>query len=260
MSKAPGGFTARINCMIISGFPGIGKTSTYNEMKKEFIGAKVIDMDVRRYGTTNGIDVADPAAYVTECEKLSHENACIFVTCDAHVRQKLQEAHLFYTVVAPEFPPHMAQQLPPQFAPNLALRQAYIDRFNEKNLDTAYDKMAGRLLEGRGYQDLIEELFKDPMPHVVSYVLNRAVVDQAWMQIEALTRTTLTPEQLAKTALGKKPLGAKPDMDPFDPAGILRGDGMTMSAQQAKMQKMFEEQEEARRKAERNGKKFIPEG
>ena len=260
MSKGPGGFTARINCMIIAGFPGIGKTTTFHEMKKEYIGAKVVDMDVRRYGTTNGVDVADPAAYVIECEKLSHENACIFVTCDAKVRQKLQEAHLFYTVVAPEFPPHMAKQLPPQFQPNPLLRQAYIDRFTEKNLDTAYDKMAGRLLEGRGYDDLINELFQDPMPHVVSYLLNRAVVDQAWRQIEALTRTTLTPEQLAKTALGKKPLGAKVDMDPFDPAGILRGDGMHLTEAQYKMQKKMELEEEARRKAARDGKKFIPEG
>lgn len=196
MSKGPGGFTARINCMIISGFPGIGKTSTYNEMKKSFIGAKCIDMDVRNYGTTNGINVADPAAYVRECEQLSKENACIFVTSDSAVRAKLREAQLFYIVVAPEFPPAIAGHIP-NYRPDITLRARYMKRFSE---NLGYNSLCAQTLDGKGYEDALIDLFQDPMPHLVippeMPYLNKAFVDQAWMMIEQMTRQTINPQQL----------------------------------------------------------------
>lgn len=198
MSKSPGGITAHINCMIISGFPGIGKTSTYNEMKKSFIGARCVDMDVRDYGTTNGIDVEDPAAYVNKVEKLSKENACIFVTMDRRVRLKLQEAHLFYIVVAPEFPPAWADQIP-GFKPNPLTRVQYMKRFSES---IGYNSLCAQTLDGKGYDDALMDICADPMPHFISPVLNKAVVDQMWQLVEGLTRQTFSQEQLKQMAGG----------------------------------------------------------
>ena len=44
MSKGPGGMTVTINCMIIAGFPGIGKSTTYAEMKAGLATARVAEM------------------------------------------------------------------------------------------------------------------------------------------------------------------------------------------------------------------------
>lgn len=192
MAKNLGGITATVTCMIISGFPGIGKTSTFHEMKKANIFAKAVDMDVKDYGTTNGINVADPAAYVRKVEELSKENACIFVSSDPDVRQKLKEAHLFYIVIAPEFPPAMASAIP-GYHPDLLLKANYMKRFTD---NVGYNSMAAAALDGKGYEDALMDLFRDPMPHFVTPVLNKQVVDRAWMMIDQLTRQTISPAQL----------------------------------------------------------------
>jgi hypothetical protein len=192
MSKMPGGYTARINCMIIAGFPGIGKTSTWKQMKLDFAGARAVDMDVKNYGTTNGINVADPAAYANEVEQKSHDNACIFVCTDPDVLSKLREAHLFYIVVAPEFPPSMASQIP-YYRPNPLERAQYMKRFTD---NIGYNSLAAQTLDGKGYEDALIDLFRDPMPHIVSPVLNKQVVDQSWAIVEQMTRQTISPNQL----------------------------------------------------------------
>lgn len=201
MSKGPGGFTAHIDCMIVSGFPGIGKTSTWKEMKRDYIGARAVDMDVKDYGTTNGINVADPAEYVRKCVEFSKENACIFVTIDPEVRAKMREAQLFYIVVAPEFPPALANMLP-GYRPDPFLRAGYMKRFTD---NLGYNSLCAQTLDGKGYEDALTELFNDPMPHIVSPVLNKAVLDQAWMQVEQLTRQTMSPQQLMGMQQAPKP-------------------------------------------------------
>ena len=201
MSKGPGGTTITIDCMIVSGFPGIGKTTTFNEMKKNLITAKVADMDVRNYGTTNGINVADPAAYVAEVERLSKEIALIFVTSDPQVRQKLQEAHLFYIVIAPEFPPQMAANIP-GYVPDLLMRQQYMRRFKDH---LGANTLAGNTLDGKGYEDAILDIFNDPMPHLVAPVINKQIIDQAWRMIEGMTRQVLSPGALVGMGLQRPP-------------------------------------------------------
>lgn len=207
MSKAPGGVTATVNCMIISGFPGIGKTSTFNEMKKNDILAKVVDMDVKNYGTTNGIDVADPAAYVNEVVQKSKNHGLIFVTTDPTVRQKMQEAHLFYIVIAPEFPPSMASKIP-TYRPDPLLRAKYMKRFTDS---LGYNSMAAQTLDGKGYEDALLDLFKDPMPHFIFPELNKQVVDQAWMMIDQLTRQAISPSPMggnpANGGIASAPMG-----------------------------------------------------
>ena len=199
MSKGPGGFTARVNCMIVSGFPGIGKTSTYNQMKKDFIGARAVDMDVKNYGTTNGINVADPAEYVRLVEEYSHENACIFVSTDPEIRAKLREAHLFYIVVAPEFPPALANAIP-HYRPDPLTRSNYMKRFTD---NLGYNSLAAQTLDGKGYEDALIDLFKDPMPHFVFPTLTKQILDQMWQMVEQMTRTTVSPQQLA--GMGQHP-------------------------------------------------------
>ena len=194
MSKGPGGMTVTINCMIIAGFPGIGKSTTYAEMKAGLATARVADMDVKDFGTTNGINVADPAAYVNQIKLLSADKALIFCTIDPTVRQKLREAGLFYVVVAPEFPPAMAAQLP-GFRPDPFLRASYMKRFKD-NLGA--NVLAGQLLDGKGYEDVITECFNDPMPHLVSPFLNKEVVGKVWEIIEGMTRQVLTPGMLTE--------------------------------------------------------------
>lgn len=192
MSKQPGGITAHIDCMIIAGFPGIGKTTTYAQMKMEDPLARVADLDVKDFGTTNGMDVADPAAYVNRIMLMKDSFALIFVTIDPAVRQKMQEARLFYMTVAPEFPPSIASALP-TYRPDPLLKASFMARFKD---NLGYNTKAGALLDGKGYEDVLESLFKDPMPHIISPVLNKQVVDQAWMQAEQLTRQTVNPQQL----------------------------------------------------------------
>ena len=192
MAKTLGGITATINCMIISGFPGIGKTSTFNEMKKADIFARCVDMDVKNYGTTNGIDVADPAAYVNEVDKLSKENACIFVSTDPVIRQKLREANLFYIVIAPEFPPALASAIP-NYRPDPLQRALYMKRFSD---NPGYNSLAAQTLDGKGYEDALIDLFQDPMPHFVFPTLDKKVVDQAWMMIDQMTRQFVDPAKL----------------------------------------------------------------
>lgn len=203
MSLQPGGVTAHIDCMIVSGFPGIGKTSTWKEMKKDFIGARAMDFDVKDYGTTNGINVADPAEYVRKVQEASKENACIFVTSDPDVRLKLREAHLFYIVVAPEFPPKLVDQIP-NYRPDPMLRAQYMKRFTD---NLGYNSMCAQTLDGKGYEDALTDLFDDPMPHFVSPVLNKQILDQFWMMIEQMTRQTVSPSQLM--GMGQQP---KPPM------------------------------------------------
>lgn len=202
MPKKLGGVTATVNCMIISGFPGIGKTSTFKEMKGTDILAKVVDMDVKNYGTTNGIDVADPAAYVSKVEELSKTNGCIFVSTDPIIRLKLREAHLFYIVIAPEFPPSMASAIP-GYRPDPLLRAQYMKRFTD---NLGYNSLAAQTLDGKGYEDALVDLFQDPMPHFVFPTLNKQVVDQAWMMIDQMTRQMISPEAL----MGKAPMPQKP--------------------------------------------------
>lgn len=199
MSKKPGGFTAHIDCMVISGFPGIGKTTTYNAMKKDYAGARCLDMDVRHFGTTNGMDVANPADYVQRILNACKDNACIFVTADRQVRALMQRAHLFYMIVAPEFPPEYANRMA-NYVPDLGLRARYMARFVKPAKpvgDSAVvDDMTARLLDGNGYTDIIRELFRDPMPHVISERLDKRVVEQAWIKAEELTRQVIAPRQL----------------------------------------------------------------
>lgn len=201
MAKTLGGVTATINCMIISGFPGIGKTTTFHEMKKADLFARCVDMDVKDYGTTNGIDVADPAAYVAEVEKLSKQNACIFVTTDPTVRLKLREAHLFYIVIAPEFPPKLASAIP-NYRPDPLQKALYMKRFTD---NPGYNSMAAQTLDGKGYEDALIDLFQDPMPHFVFPTLNKQVVDQAWMMIDQLTRQVMSPQALMGMPGAPKP-------------------------------------------------------
>lgn len=191
MSKGPGGLTAHINCMIICGFPAIGKTSTYNQMKKDYILSRVFDMDVSRYGTTDGINVADPAAYVREIEQRSGENALVLCTIDREVRRKLNEANLFYMVFAPEFPPSMAEKMP-NYVPDPLLKANYMKRFD--NIVGYHSEAAVTLAKG-GYEKILDDLFKDPMPHVVSPILDKNAVNASWNIADQLTRQTMTPNQ-----------------------------------------------------------------
>lgn len=207
MSLEPGGFTAHIDCMIIAGFPGIGKTSTYNEMKASLLTARVVDMDVKKYGTTNGIDVADPAAYVNEMMKLSKENALILCTTDPKVRQKMQEAGLFYVVVCPEFPPKIAEHLP-FYRPDPNVRKQYMKRFEQ----LGGNHMAGQALDGKGYDDAILDVFQDPMPHFVGPLLNKTMVSVVWQGVEAQTRVTMS--QSAFMGLGLQRPMMQPGMPP----------------------------------------------
>lgn len=187
------GIRADIDCLIIAGFPGIGKTSTYNEMKKVDIGARCIDMDVKYENTTNGIDVADPADYVNRVMKLSKENAIIFVTTDPVVRQKMREAGLFYMIVAPEFPDNFP--IPQQFRPDPLARAQYMQRFTQ----IGGNSKAGETLAGRGYADAIADLFGDPRPKAVMQTLTRQGVDVMWQQLEMQTRDmlgSLSPEAI----------------------------------------------------------------
>lgn len=203
MSLKPGGVTAHIDCMIVSGFPGIGKTSTWKQMKHDYIGARAVDMDVKDYGTTNGINVADPAEYVRKVQEAAKENACIFVTSDPTVRLKLREAHLFYIVVAPEFPPALAEKIP-HYRPDPMMRAQYMQRFKD---NLGYNSMCAQTLDGKGYEDALMDLFNDPMPHFVTPVLNKQVLDQFWMMVEQMTRQTVSPGQLM--GMGQQP---KPPM------------------------------------------------
>ena len=190
------GIRADIDCLIISGFPGIGKTATYKEMKKCDILAKAIDMDVRNENTTNGIDVSDPADYVRRVVEHSKNNAIIFVTCDPVVRLKMREANLFYMLVAPEFPPEIANAVPGNFRPDTSVRLEYMKRFTGIGSNTK----AGETLAGKGYEDCIRDMFGDSRPKCVMNTLNKITVDVMWRQLEAQTRNTLgnmNPQDIA---------------------------------------------------------------
>lgn len=216
MSKGPGGTTVRIDCMIIAGFPGIGKTSTFNEMKLTNQDAKVVDLDVKDFGTTNGMDVADPAAYAARVKLLSATNALIFVTADPQVREALRRANLFYVIAMPEFPREIGEQL----GFRESFKDIYMQRFSRAQeyqrqraeslgmdpmqsnlLDPTIgflsgDNKAGQLLDASGYEYVIKMTFDDPMPHIVVPLLNKAIVTQIWEQIEQQTRTMISPQQL----------------------------------------------------------------
>lgn len=192
MSLGPGGITYSINCLIICGFPGIGKTTTFNEIKSNMITARVVDMDVQNYGTTNGIDVADPAAYVREIKAKSADHALIMCSCDPVVREKLREAQLFYAVVAPEFPPAIAEKMPIGLRPDPLQRAMYMKRFEGVKTNTK----AGKTLQGEGYTQAIIELFNDPMPHIVAPFINKQVINQVWTMVEQTCRQYINPNQL----------------------------------------------------------------
>lgn len=208
MSKSPGGtpkgFTAHVNCLILCGFPAIGKTSTYNQMKKDFIGARVFDMDVSRYGTTDGINVEDPAAYVREMTVRSTENALVLCTIDQKVRDLLRRANLFYMVFAPEFPPHMAQGS--NYTPDPFLKIEYMKRFD----NLGYNTPAATTLANNGYERIIDELFKDPMPHVITPVMDKPAVNAAWNAADNLTRQMVTPSQFVSMTEQKPLYGGPP--------------------------------------------------
>lgn len=208
MSKGPGGFTAHIDCMIIAGFPGIGKTSCFNAYKKRDILAKTLDFDVKDWGTTNGMDVADPAAYVQAVDNMSKTTQLIFVTVDPAVRQKLRQANLFYIVLAPEFPPAIASQMP-GFRPDPMTRALYMRRFHD---NLGYNSKAAALLDGSGYEHVLTDLFMDPMPHLITPLLTPEIVDVAWQQVEQLTRQTLSQPQMVEIA---KKSGFQPPPDMF---------------------------------------------
>lgn len=213
MSKQPGGITAHIDCMIIAGFPGIGKTTTYAAMKAADPLTRVADLDVKDFGTTNGMDVADPAAYVNRIMLMKDSFALIFVSIDPVIRQKMQEARLFYMTVAPEFPPSIAAAMP-TYRPDPLVKASFMKRFSD---NLGYNTKASTLLDGNGYEDVLESLFQDPMPHIISPVLNKAVVDQAWMQAEQLTRQTINPAQLM--GMVNTPRPGMPGMPPIPGVG-----------------------------------------
>lgn len=216
MSKGPGGTTVRIDCMIIAGFPGIGKTSTYNEMKLSAPDAKVVDLDVKDFGTTNGMDVADPAAYAARVKLLSATNALIFVTADPQVREALRKANLFYVIAMPEFPREIGEQM----GFKQSFKDVYMQRFtmarehqrqqaiaagvnpdNPVMLDSTIgflsgDSKAAQMLDSAGYEYVIKMTFDDPMPHIVVPLLNKMIVSQIWEQIEQQTRMMVSPQQL----------------------------------------------------------------
>ena len=140
--------------------------------------ARVADLDVKDYGTTNGMDVADPAAYVNRIMLMKDSFALIFVSIDPAIRQKMEEARLFYMTVAPEFPPSIASAMP-TYRPDPLIKASFMKRLP---ITWVYNTKASTLLDGNGYEDVLESLFRDPMPHIISPVLNKQVVDQAWMQ------------------------------------------------------------------------------
>lgn len=234
MSKGPGGLTVTVNCMIIAGFPGIGKTSTYKEMKTSFIGARVVDMDVRDYGTTNGINVADPAAYVEKMKAYSTDNALILCTCDPEVRAKMREAGLFYIVISPEFPPQMANMIP-NYVPDPTARAAYMKRFSDH---LGANVLAGQTLDGKGYEDAIIELFNDPMPHLVAPFLNKEIVSQSWELIERMTRQVISPGALVDMGVQRPDISVMNEVGKMFPDGklpdFLMRQGFNFNGQQLK--------------------------
>jgi hypothetical protein len=192
--------TAHIDCLVVAGFPGIGKTTTAKKLREVRIGACCYDLDVRDFGTTNGIDVADPGEYVRrvvacveEGKEKARENSCVFVTIDSVVRAGLREAGLFYLVIAPEFPPSMANQIP-HYRPDPLLKSRYMKRFSD---NPGYNSQCAQLLEGNGYEAALLELFNDPMPHMIMETLNAQSLDQCWMVVEQLTRQVMSPQMLA---------------------------------------------------------------
>ncbi len=180
---------ATITTLIISGFPGIGKTFTFNEIKKQVPGAKIADMDVRNYGTTNGMNVEKPDEYVRQIEGMVKDKyEVIFVSVDPVVRLKMREANLFYVVIGPEHPPEINMQLPVQFRSDPLQRALYMKRFDE----IGGNRLAAQALEGRKYDDTIRDMFGDPMPKVVSQVLNPAILNDVWAKLDAQTRYVLS--------------------------------------------------------------------
>lgn len=216
MSKGLGGVTVRIDCMIMAGFPGIGKTSTFNEMKLSHPDAKVVDLDVSQFGSTDGISVPDPAAYAARVKILSATNALIFTTADPQVRAALRAANLFYVIVMPEMP----EEITLQMGIKERFKDIYMQRFiqgddvhkaaalagtnleqqgfvmNGSGTTLSFDNKAAPLLDSRGYETVIRETFDDPMPHIVVPLINKVIVSQVWEQIEQQTRTMINPQQL----------------------------------------------------------------
>lgn len=66
-----------------------------------------------------------------------------------------------------------------------------------------YNSLAAQTLDGKGYEDALIDLFKDPMPHFVFPTLTKQILDQMWQMVEQMTRTTVSPQQLA--GMGQQP-------------------------------------------------------
>lgn len=202
---------ATVTTLIIAGFPGIGKTTCCKLYQALKPGCKVADLDVHDYGTTNGMNVSDPEAYMTKIENLVKDKyEIIFTTIDPVVREKMRRANLLYVMVAPEFPPEINCQMPPQIRSDALTRAAYMKRFDE----IGGNKQAAAALEGRKYDDTLRDMFGDPFPKVVTKELNQLIIEEIWKKLDAQTRFMLSglPTDVAASAAAQQNPGGSIDV------------------------------------------------
>lgn len=129
--------TAELKSAVIAGFPGIGKTTLYREVKKRDLSTSLIDIGINDY--CNKIDF--PQNYINRIRECSEKYAVILVDASPVIRQAMVDNDIFYAIIYP-------------------------DKASMKDYLSRYRTMIERSMDEGTFMNIYNDIEKDPHPKI----------------------------------------------------------------------------------------------
>lgn len=90
--------SADLKSAVIAGFPGIGKTTLYLDVKKRDLSTSLIDIDINDFIGKDDF----PQNYINRIRECSEKYAVILVDASPVIREAMTDANIFYSIVYPD--------------------------------------------------------------------------------------------------------------------------------------------------------------
>lgn len=90
--------TAELKSAVIAGFPGIGKTTLYLDVKKRDLSTSLIDVNVDDFIGKDDF----PQNYITRIRECTEKYAVILVDASPRIREAMRDANIFYSIIYPD--------------------------------------------------------------------------------------------------------------------------------------------------------------